>query len=279
MEAYRQLKKQSGNANADSHRRAVEFFAKKLESEPDNFRFHHNMASLMSKEGNTPASKYHYNKAVLSEPNNFFVRNDYAIELSKIGDKKESVEVMSSALRIQSENGILQNNMGALMARRGDLQEALNHAIRAIQLKPEIPMNHRNLAKIYDARGDTESALKHNKIALSLEEKLNVLHPNVRCYRNTAVQIIERGGDHNLAHELMDKVRRIEGKRYHCPTTDRSNELLIKINKQINEAQYMQREAAEKEKAERLQAIAMLNQSIAASIERPKPVHFNQLKK
>lgn len=91
-------------------------------------------------------------------------------------------------------------------------------------------MNHRNLAKIHSALGDTHTALKHNLTSIELES--NLRHPNTTAYRRAAVQIIATGGDRGEAQRLIDAARHIEGKVTTLPTSERTHEIINKIQQQ-----------------------------------------------
>lgn len=104
---------------ADSHKSAVEYFAKKLQNNPQSVRANQGMAALMLREQKVDEAMDHYATAAMAAPSDIIIRNDYAIALSKTGSKRDGVEVMRSALQLDVDNPGLRNNMSALLSRKG----------------------------------------------------------------------------------------------------------------------------------------------------------------
>lgn len=109
----------------DSHKNAVEYFAKKLQDNRQSLRANQGMAALLLREHKVEEAMDHYATAALAAPNDIIVRNDYAIALSKTGSKQDGVEVMRSALQLEMDNPGLRNNMSALLSRKGSVPEVM----------------------------------------------------------------------------------------------------------------------------------------------------------
>ena len=123
--------KSSMKGGSDQHRRAMDYFAKKLNDNATcSVRASQGMAALLLKDKQVDKAMEHYANAAMNAPNDILVRNDYAIALSKTGNKSEGVDVLRSALQMDIDNPGLRNNMSALLSRKGDYSEAMTHAVR-----------------------------------------------------------------------------------------------------------------------------------------------------
>ena len=93
--------KSSMKGGSDQHRRAMDYFAKKLNNNATgSVRASQGMAALLLKDKQVERAMEHYASAAMDAPNDILVRNDYAIALSKTGNKSEGVEVLRSALQV-----------------------------------------------------------------------------------------------------------------------------------------------------------------------------------
>lgn len=78
-------------------------------------------------------------------------------------------------------------------------------------------------------------------------------HSNLklRLYRSSAVQSVTKG-DQEQALQLVREARKIEGKLYQSPTTDRTNEIVAKImQRKGDKVRQIEKEAKEKEERDR----------------------------
>jgi tetratricopeptide (TPR) repeat protein len=151
------------------------------------------------------------------------------------------------------EQPTLQKNVAALYAAHGDFKDAQEHAKKALDLNPSDGSNHRNISKLLDQMGDQISALKHNKEAITLDLKQGK-PPNPRSYRAAAVQNFVKAGSLDESISLIRQARIIEHKKYECPTTQRTGEIIAKIMKRVgdplNELEKAEKELHEKKALE-----------------------------
>ena len=103
--------------------------------------------------------------------------------------------------------------------------------------------------------------------------------PDTKVYRRTAVQLLERGHDKEHALALIQRSRLIEGKRFVCESTERSTELLSKLEKRIHEAGHMAREAAARERALQFASDEAMKKSIEGAIVKSVALKPNQIKR
>lgn len=262
---------------------AVRYFDGKLYRDPNMARYNHCQAALYSEAGENGRADNYFKNALANAPGNVMTRNDYALHLSKCGYMQDAVDELRKAMLTNVDQPTLRKNLGAVLAHKGKLVEAMEHTKRAIEMNPNDAMAHRNMAKIKDALGDSQLALKHNQIAIQLEAVSlgqGLLHNNnargsstapshayssgggnkggmnSSAYRNAAVQIVTRGGDHREAVAYMDVAREIEGRTEVLPTTQRTNEVLTMILKRTGDkkAELDRQKAAEDNKEAELEA-------------------------
>jgi len=219
---------------------SIDFFEKKLENQPGIARYEHLLGSLYAAKGDdVKATSYFKNS--LANSNNIMTRNDLALHMARSEnlrnpDKfKECVTEFKKAFVIAGdEQPTLHKNLGALYAAHGDYNEARVHARRALEINPNDSSNHRNLSKVLDCLGDQRSALKHNLEAIRLDAKYKH-KPHSSSYRAAAVQNLCKGGNIDESVKLISQARIFENKKYECPTTIRTQEIISKIMKRCGD--------------------------------------------
>lgn len=129
---------------------------------------------------------------------------------------------------------------------------AFQHARRARELRPELPINLRNLARLQNLTGDSRTALATNLEAIELEKKgYHNGYMNTDVYRSSAIQSVTKG-DSEQALQLVREARKLEGKLYQSPTTERTNEIVSKImQRKGDKVRQIEKEAKEKEERDR----------------------------
>lgn len=213
---------------------AEDFYNTKLRSNPNMPRYNTMMGAIASAKGDIETADSYYRQSIVAAPNNILTRNDFALHMATHGnyDKKlDAIKEMKKTLLMTDTNPLIHKNIAALYARTGQYQDALRHGNESRFLAANDPMNHRNLAKLHSILGDTHSALEHNLQSIQLEDPSKVT-PNTSAYRAAAVQIISKGGNHEEALSFMKAARMYEKKKFHLSTTQRTNEILEKVEKQ-----------------------------------------------
>ncbi len=213
---------------------AEDFYTTKLRSNPNMARYNTFMGAIASAKGEVDNADSYYRQAVVAAPNNILIRNDFALHMAHHGnhDKKlDAIKEMKKTLLMTDTNALIHKNVSALYARTGQYQDALRHGNESRFLVANDPMNHRNLAKLHSILGDTHSALEHNLQSIQLEDP-SKMAPNTSAYRAAAVQIISKGGNHEEALSFMKAARMYEKKQFQLSTTQRTNEILEKVEKQ-----------------------------------------------
>lgn len=83
------------------------------------------------------------------------------------------------------------------------------------------------------------------------------------------MQIVAKGGDVSLAHQLMDAARRHERKKYELPTTERTYEIIERINKRKGDMESELAAIAKKE-AEKKDKLVAYKSGVMARFEKLK---------
>ena len=81
MEKYMKMKKNA--KTSESHKQAVNFYARKLKENPEMPRYNHLLAALKVKEKDETGAMLHYKAAIENAPDNIMARNDYALYLTR----------------------------------------------------------------------------------------------------------------------------------------------------------------------------------------------------
>jgi tetratricopeptide (TPR) repeat protein len=250
----------------------MDFYAGKLGRAPENARYNHMLAALSTARGDNVAAVNYY-RASIASSDNVMTRNDLALHKSRTEnlrnlDKfKECESEFKKALVIAGDDHVtLHKNIGALYGAHGDFTKALTHTKRALEVNPTDAALHRNMSKLMDVLGDQHSALKHNMEAMHLDTK-HRSSQNSRSYRSAAVQNLVKGGDLKDSVKLLSQARNIELKKYECPTSIRTQEIISKIMKRCGDPL----DQMEKEQREFEERKAMEDAITKGSVAKLKP--------
>ena len=238
---------------------AKAFYEKKLDGAPGNAWYNHMLAALAVNRGDNDAATGYFRQSVANS-NNVMTRNDLALHMARTENLRDPdkfrdalTEMKKAQIIAGKDNAVLQKNLGALYAAHGDYIQARDHTRRALEINPDDASLHRNMSQLMDSLGDRHSALKHNIEAMGLDQKQHKKGvPN--SYRRAAVQNMCKGGKISESVDLIRTARQQEGKKYICPTSQKTAEIVAKIMKRsgdpIAEMQKEQREWEEKKAVE-----------------------------
>lgn len=241
-----------GGSKIGPYTEAIDFYENKLLNNPNMPKYNHNLAAIMTVNGNKERAGELYSQALSAAPNNVMTRNDYAIYLAKKQQYLLATREIEKGLLVVEEQPTLHANLCAIHARTGKYDEAFEHARRARQLRPDLAMNLRNLARIQNLTGDSRTALELNLEAIDLEKKgHHGGYINTDVYRSAAIQSISKG-EKEQALQLVREARALEHKLYQSPTTERTNEIISKIMKRKGDKlSQIEKEAQDAEERER----------------------------
>ena len=238
---------------------AKAFYEKKLMNAQGNAWYNHMLGALAVNRGDNGAATSYLRESVANS-NNVMTRNDLALHIARsenLRDPDKFRDAMTEFKKAQviagKDHMVLQKNMGALCAAHGDFVLARDHTRRALEINPDDASLHRNMSKLMDSLGDRHSALKHNMEAMRLDQRQHKKGvPD--SYRRAAVQNMCKGGKISESVELIRQARQLEHKKYVCPTSQKTAEIVANIMKRsgdpIAEMEKEQREWEEKKAIE-----------------------------
>lgn len=232
---------------------AEKFYLDKLKTNPSMPRYNHLLASICSQKGDADRAENYYRSAIVTAPKNIMVRNDFALHLMRDGRKKDAEHELNKALLQVDDNATLLNSNATILAKSGQYKPALDAATKARYLNPNDPLNHRNLAKLYNALGDSHLAYQHNIESIQLENAgisgsggdESSIKDKANAYRAAAIQVIAKGGQRETALSLVSNARNLEGKKFLCSTTDRTNAIMFKVMQRKNAAMEIKKKEEE----------------------------------
>ena len=239
--------------------KAKAFYESKLENAPGNAWYNQMLGALAVNRGDNNAATSYLRQSVASS-NNVMTRNDLALHMARTENLREPdkfrdamTELKKAQVIAGKDNVVLQKNIGSLYAAHGDFTLARDHTRRALEINPEDASLHRNMSKLMDSLGDRHSALKHNMEAMRLDHRQHKKGvPD--SYRRAAVQNMCKGGKIDESVDLIRQARQLEHKKYVCPTSQKTAEIIAKIMKRsgdpIAEMERERREWEEKKAME-----------------------------
>jgi tetratricopeptide (TPR) repeat protein len=215
---------------------AIAFYKQKLADYAEMPRYNQMMGAICSEQGNVDDAEKYYRQAFASAPGNILIKNDFAVHLANHGRKDDALKELNKAMLMTEHNETINHNMAAVLGNSGNYRKALDYAVKTSLLNDHSEANHRNIARIQATLGDNDSSLEHNLKAIAIQEhdaaRYNKPIQNTTAYRKAAVQMVSKGVKRDDAIALMHKARELENKHVTLVTTERTNEILKKIQKQ-----------------------------------------------
>lgn len=150
-------------------REAARLLRRALESDPDDPRALHALATLETERGDTGAAADHLLRLVVGEPANAVARHDLARALGTMGRLDEALAHMRTAAALEPASFEIHNNLGALEEQSGNLEGAISCFRRAADLAPANAVPLVNLGEALLGAGDPGQAVQHLRIAATLD--------------------------------------------------------------------------------------------------------------
>ncbi len=131
----------------------------KLESDPDDFESHHDLALMYLRLGDAANAVTHFEHAVRIEPG--FGGGYYNLGLVRAAQQRhaEAITYFMKALEATPDLADAHNAWGNALIAQGRLDAAAAHYRQALQIDGQFALAHFNLGAIADARGNTDEAI------------------------------------------------------------------------------------------------------------------------
>lgn len=147
--------------------KAMESYAKALETSPDHEPALTSIARLHFREGNYPKSAEFFQKSIAQKPDDAALFNDLGLTLSKLGQHDMAAQTLQRALQIAPGTSRYANNLASVYFESGKPDKALE-ALKANN-KPAVA--HFNMAFLHYKKGQTTEAQSQLTQSLAYEKE------------------------------------------------------------------------------------------------------------
>ncbi|MCM2371840.1 tetratricopeptide repeat protein [Aporhodopirellula aestuarii] len=147
--------------------KAMESYAKALETDPNNGPALTSIARLHFRESNYPQSAEYFQKAIAQTPNDAALYNDLGLTLSKLGQHEIAAKTLQRALELAPGTSRYANNLASVHFESGKTDEALK--VLTANNKPAVA--HFNMAFLHYKKGQTAQAQAQLKQSLAHEQE------------------------------------------------------------------------------------------------------------
>lgn len=208
---------------------AIAEYRHALQTDPSFADARDNLGSALLQKGQVDEAIAEYHKVLETNPDYAQAHNNLGLALAQKGKLDEAIAKYQWALRLDPGYADAHNNLGAALAQTGRPVEALAHFQTALRLEPTDPKTQNNLAWLLATC--SEASLRNGEKAVQLAQQANdaaggrnpvFLHTLAAAFAETgrfgdAVQIAQTAlglaqtaGQHNLAGQLTDELRRYQ---------------------------------------------------------------------
>ncbi len=136
-------------------------------------------ARELNKKGQYEAAIPEWKQLVESNPDDYRVHHNLGIALVERGRFDEGIAEYEKALELYPESAMTQSNLGFALASRGRLDEALRHLKRAVELDPALAEAHNNLGNVLASQGQVDQAIPEFQKALEISPEFAEAHNNL----------------------------------------------------------------------------------------------------
>jgi len=157
-----QLWESTGNVS-----KAMESYAKALESEPNHGPALTSIARLHFRESNFPQAAEYFQKAIAQQPEDAALYNDLGLTLSKLGQHQMAGQTIARALQLAPGTSRYANNLASVYFEAGQSEQA--YQVLAQNNKPAVA--HFNMAYLHYKKGQAQRAQSHLQQAMQHESQ------------------------------------------------------------------------------------------------------------
>lgn len=158
---------------------AEQEFRKAVEFDPDESRFHFNLATQLRDLGRHEEAIVECRRAVALLPGAAMYRFLLADLLRDLGRENEALAEYHEVIRLDPDSAVAHNSLGNLLLDMGRRPEAVAAYQRALELQPAYPSPHVGLGNALVAVGRRDEALAEFHRAIDLDPRRPVPHANL----------------------------------------------------------------------------------------------------
>lgn len=168
-------------------------FASGVETSPNSFRTHHNLAEVLRTEGEATGNKSalrqavaHYQKSlslISDQPNSWY---NLGVCFQVIGNDTEAEKAFEEAVRLDPNNASAANNLGVIFFQQNNFPKAIEWFQKAVVMQPTFADAYVNLGASHQNQGLIRKAISFYEAAL----QHNPQHQNAQTYLMRARQAL-----------------------------------------------------------------------------------------
>lgn len=138
-------------------------YRKAIEADPERYRGHSLLASLLVEKGEIEEAYSHYRQALANNPSYLAAKKGVAETLFLQGRLAEALTQWGEVLRFRPDDPTIHTDMASALYLLGHVGEALKHWRFALELMPEIPSVRENIELALAQRAQRERLLADYK--------------------------------------------------------------------------------------------------------------------
>ena len=150
-----------------------------IQSNPDDFEAHYNLAALFKMKGDLPGAVMQFTQAVRLRPDDPTANNALGAMLLASGRVVEAIPHLNTALKGRPDYFDAHYNLGNALASQSDYQGALLHFRAAARINPEDANAEANLGSALAETGNVKEARLHFERALRIDPKNELARENL----------------------------------------------------------------------------------------------------
>ena len=217
----------SENFSYNTANEATTYYKKAIESDPFQYIFHSNLASMHIKSGNLDQSIEELCQSYLIQPSELRDIGRLSTVYLQKGDLENGLVFTKKAIELNPNESGYYNNLGAIFYKKGMNEEAIDAFKKAIEKNPKDATCLNNLARIYLSLGKYDELIPFCKKLIELNPSVPDYYNNLGVvYKNQkqvedAVQLFKKALElapdspvytHNLASTYFDQEKHTESK-------------------------------------------------------------------
>jgi len=149
--------------------KAISFFLRVIELNPDNFNTYYNLGKSYGEQGNFPKAIEFYEKSIELDPDYAWAYNDLGFAYYNQGNITKAIQLYEKSLEIDPDNAFIYINLGKAYEDQDNLTKAIELYEKSIELDPDHAMTYNNLGLAYYNQGNITKAIQLYEKAIELD--------------------------------------------------------------------------------------------------------------
>ena len=154
--------------NNEEYDRAISFYLRAIELDPDYAKAYYNMGIAYADQGNTAKEIESYKKAIELDPDDAAACYNLGNTYKDQGNLTKAIELWEKAIEVDPDLAAAYYNLGIAYYGQGNYTKAIELYEKAIELKPDYANAYINLGNAYYDQGKLELQISNYKKAARL---------------------------------------------------------------------------------------------------------------